>query len=286
MARNKFGLKFILGRMWISILAIFLIIACIFPLVFLIWNIPKTEIEYGLSKFNPPTNFEVITTNVKKLLNFGILRQLINTVIVCTVAVFLSAIFSSMSGYAFDKLKFPGKTIIYWVVIGLLAVPTQVFIIPLFVMFSNLNLINNLLGLAIIHTAFAYAFGTFLMKSFYSGVPNELMDSAKIDGANSLQIYLKIMLPLGKPAIIILSVLNFFSFWNELFLSMIFLQKQNMRVVTPGIASLQETAKSGRLTDWPLLFLGMLISMIIPFIIYFIFQNRLAKGITVGAIKG
>ncbi|MCL4377143.1 MAG: carbohydrate ABC transporter permease, partial [Actinobacteria bacterium] len=170
--------------------------------------------------------------------------------------------------------------------ISLLAMPTQVFLIPIFVMFSNLNLINNLFSLAVIYTGFNYAFGTFLMTSFYKGIPDEIIDSAKIDGANKFQVFLRIMLPLGKPAIITLGVLDFFSNWNELLVALIFNSSNKSRLLTPGLALFHQVQKAGAIsTNWPLIYTGIVLSLIIPFIVYFIFQNRIASGITVGALK-
>ena len=274
-------------KILISLFAIILIIVCIGPILFLIWNSPKSLEEYDKSKFTPPGNFRNFLNNVKDLIDLGFLRWLLNTAVVTVVGIALSLIFATMAGFAFSKLNFPGRTIVYWLVIGLLAMPTQVIIIPLFVMFSNLNMINNVFTMAFIYTVFSFAFGTFLMTSFYKGIPDEIMDSAKIDGANTFMIFLKIIVPLGKPAIITLGVLNFFGFWNELFVAMIFNQNKASRLVTPGLAILQQAARAGGgATNWTMIYSGILMSIVIPFIIYFIFQNRLSSGITVGAVKG
>ena len=191
-----------------------------------------------------------------------------------------------MAGYAFAKLDVPGKNLLYWLIISLLAMPTQVFIIPLFIMFSRMDITNNLYSLALIYSSFNFAFGTFFMTSFYRGIPTELLESARIDGANKFQIYLKIMLPLGKPAITTLAVLNFFSSWNELLWALVFNNEEKAKLITPGIAMFQQVAKAGaKLTNWPLVYTAIIISLVIPFVVYFIFQNKIAKGITVGALK-
>ena len=154
-------------------------------------------------------------------------------------------------------------------------------------MFSRLYLENNLVTLAVIYATFSFSFGTFLMRGFYLGIPNEIIHSAMIDGAGSLRVYISLMIPLGKPAIITLAVLNFFGFWNELFVSFIFNHTQESRLITSGIAMLQVSARdSGRLTDWTLIYAGIVVSLVIPFIVYFVFQRRLATGITLGAVKG
>jgi len=270
-------------KILISILAIFLIIICIGPLIFVIWNSPKTVDEYTMSKFSMPKNPGHYIENFNALIDYGIFKYMLNSLIVVVITITLCAIFSSMAGYAFSKLEFKGKNMIFWTIIGTLTMPAQVFIIPLFVMFSRLDLINNFFSIAVIYSTFSFAFGVFFMRSFYAGIPTELCNAAKVDGANSFDIYLKIMLPLGKPAIVTYSVLCFFVFWNELFLSMIFLRDVNVRTVTPGMAMIKQGVT--KLTDWPLIFSAVIPTLIIPIAIYIMFQNRLASGITIGALK-
>ncbi len=270
-----------------SALALLLILVCVGPVFFLFWNASKSAEEYYRSKFLPPGSLAGFIENVGTLMEVGFFHHLQNTLLVAALTVGMLAVFSSMSGFAFAKLRLPGKKLIYWAVISLLAMPTQVFLIPVFVMFSNLNMTNNLFTLALVYTGFNYAFGTFLMCSFYKGIPDEILDSARIDGARKLQIYLRIMIPLGKPAITTLAVLTFFEAWNELLVSLIFNNTRLTRLITPGIAMFQQIARGGRnLTNWPLIYSGMILSLVLPFMVYFLFQRKIASGLTVGALKG
>lgn len=276
----------IFKKIFIIILAFIIILVCVGPIFFILWNIGKSPNEYIQSKFAPPTSLESLITNLNILKKSGIIRQLVNTLVVVIFSVFLTTFFCSMSGFAFSKLKIVGGKIIYWLVISLLAMPTQVFIIPLFVMFNKIKLTNSLLGLILIYTAFHYAFGTFLMKSFYEGIPDAIIDSAKIDGASNIQIFFRIMIPLGKPAIITLGVIDFFICWNDFFVPLVFNQDAKSKLITPGIALFQQLEQSaGEISNFPLIFTGVIISSIIPLIVYFIFQNRIAAGLTVGALK-
>lgn len=271
----------------VSILSVFLIIVCVGPLLFVVWNSSKSPEEYWTSKFALPNDVGYFVVNVKKLINIGIIRQLKNTVIVTAFGILLSSAFTSMAGFAFSKLDFPGRMVIFWSIVSLLAMPTQLLIVPLYVMFSKLYLINNPFTLAVIYATFSFSFGTFFMRGFYIGIPDEILDSARIDGAGLLLIYLKLMVPLGMPAIITLAVLNFFGFWNELFVSYIFNHTAESRLVTSGLAMLRAVARAGGgITDWTLIYTGIILSLIIPFMVYFVFQRRLANGITMGAVKG
>lgn len=281
--RNGFNIR----KLPIIILAIFLIIICVGPVFFVFWNSSKTTDEYYTSKFSPPENLKIFLENVRVVIDRGLFRQLLNTIIVTILTIFVDIVFCSMSGYAFAKLKFPAKNFLYWVVISMLALPTQIFLIPLYVMFSKFHMINNPVSLVLIYAGFNFAFGTFLMKSFYTKTPNELLESAKIDGASNFMIYLKIMVPMGKPALITLGVLDFFGTWNELLVSLIFNQKSTTRLITPGLSLFQQAQKAGAggLTQWPLIFTGIIMSLVIPITIYIIFQNRIASGLTIGALK-
>lgn len=275
------------ARTMISVLCLFLIVVCTAPMLFVVINSAKTSDEYWESKFSLPVDVRNFGQKVTTLIEIGTLRQLRNSVVVSSLGITLSFLFTSMAGFAFSKLQFPGRAFIFWSIIGLLAMPTQLLIVPLYVMFSRLYLENNLLTLAVIYATFSFSFGTFLMRGFYLGIPNEIIDSAMIDGAGSLRVYLSLMIPLGKPAIVTLAVLNFFGFWNELFVSFIFNHSPESRLITPGIAMLQTSARdSGRLTDWTLIYVGIVLSLLIPVTVYFLFQRRLATGITLGAVKG
>ena len=270
------------------VLSILLILICVFPVFFLCWNSFKTNEEYNLSKFSPPNSLTTFATNIKDLMEIGILRSITNSIIVVIIGVFLSAIFTSMAGFTFSKLKFPGKNFIFWGVIGCLAIPAQILIIPLYVFYSKLGITDNLFSLAIFYSIWSFAWGTYLMTSFYRGIPDELLASARIDGANNFQIYLKIMIPLGKPGIIAVSVINFFWFWNELFISFILNRTNESKLITPFIALYGEQGAlnfSGS-PNWPLIFTASLLSLVIPIIIYIVFQNNLVEGLTVGAVKG
>ena len=275
------------ARVLVAVLCLFLIVVCTAPVLFVVVNSAKTSDEYWESKFTLPANLRNLGPKVAALIEIGTIRQIRNSVVVSSLGITLSFLFTSMAGFAFSKLQFPGRAFIFWSIIGLLAMPTQLLIVPLYVMFSRLYLENNLLTLAVIYATFSFSFGTFLMRGFYLGIPNEIIDSAMIDGAGSLRVYLSLMIPLGKPAIVTLAVLNFFGFWNELFVSFIFNHSPESRLITPGIAMLQTSARdSGRLTDWTLIYAGIGVSLLIRFSVYFVFQRRLATGITLGAVKG
>ena len=256
------------------------------PLIFAIWNSFKDKTEYATSKLALPKSITPLLENINLLIKYDIFTSIKNTIITVSLAVILAAIFCSMAGFAFSKLKFPGRAFLYIFVLGILALPLQVSVIPLFVMLSKLNLTCNVYSLAVLYSIWSFPFCTFLMTSFYKGIPSEITDSARIDGANEFYIYTRIMLPLGKPAIVAVCTINFFWMWNELFMSMIFNRTGDSRLITPYLGLYKTVVGIGDYTNWPVVFTGSVISLLIPLLVYFVLQNRIVEGLTAGTVKG
>jgi ABC-type glycerol-3-phosphate transport system permease component len=157
-------------------------------------------------------------------------------------------------------------------------VPAQVLLIPVYLLFSRVGLVNNILSVILIYTALALPFGTFLLTSSFRSIPNELIESARLDGASLGTVFRTVILPLGRPAILTLAVLSFLSMWNELLLGMMLLPDQSKRLLTPTIALLL-----GRLlTNQPLLMAGLLISSLPTVLLLILFSRYLVRGITLG----
>jgi len=277
-----------LKKILIIFLASLIIFISIFPIFFIFYNSFKSAQEYSQSFFSFPTGVKPFYDNLSHLYRTGYIKAILNTIITISIALFLGISFASMAGFSFAKLNFPLRKFIYWGFIGLLAIPSQVLIIPLYILYSNLNWVNNLYSLGIFYAIWSFPLGAFLMTSFYKGIPNELIDSAKIDGADNVKIFFKIFLPLGRPAIFAVAVINFFSLWNELFVAFIFNRNIDSRLITPYIALFNEQMRTGGsgFGTWPIIFTASSFSLIIPLIIYILFQNKLVEGLTVGAVKG
>lgn len=269
-------------------LSVLLILVCTLPLVFVFINSFKTTDEYTYnSKFALPAGISPFFENINKLLELGIFKHILNSVIIVSIGVLISVALASMAGFAFSKLKFPGKNLIYWVTIGILALPGQVFIIPLYVNFAQLDLIDNLFSLGLIYSIVSFPFATFLIKSYCDGLPNELIEATYVDGGNNFIVYLKVIMPIAKPVLTTVAVINFFWFWNELFIGFIFNRTDDSRTITSWLALFNEGPSLGAgVTRWPLIYTGTIISLVIPFTVYFIFQNKIVKGITAGSVKG
>ena len=210
-----------------------------------------------------------------------IVQQLINSMVVTCAAVALILIVSTTAGYSFAKLRFPGTRLVFLAVLAGMMIPVQSVIIPIFVNVSQVGLINQYPGAILVYAALGAPFATYLMTTYFRGVPTELVEASLVDGASYLQIFRKIMLPLAVPAVVIVAVLKFIQVWCDLLIGLLFLQTPEVRTITVGLATLQ----SSRIIPVPMLMAGSLVSAIPAVLVYLFFQRQLIAGLTMGMGK-
>lgn len=210
-----------------------------------------------------------------------ILRQMLNSTIVTAGAIAIIFAVSTTAGYAFSKLAFRGSQTIFLLVVASMMIPMQSLIIPEFANISHLGWINQLQSAIFVYAALGTPFGTFLMTSFYNSIPNEIVEAGIMDGGGYGTIFLRIMLPLAKPALIAIAVLQFIQIWDDLLVGLIFLQSPGVRTVTVGLATLQ----ASHITQLPVLMAGSLISALPAAIVYLVFQRYIVSGLTMGMVK-
>jgi ABC-type glycerol-3-phosphate transport system permease component len=210
-----------------------------------------------------------------------VVQQLINSTVVTSGAVALIVVVSTMGGYAFAKLQFRGSSLVLLGVLAGMMVPLQSIIIPEFVNISQVGLINQFLGAIVVYAALGAPFATYLMTTYYRGVPTELIEASLMDGASFWQIFLRIMLPMGIPAIVTVAVLQVIQVWDDLLVGLLFLQTPDVRTITVGLATLQ----TSRMVNVPVLMAGSLVSALPAIVVYLIFQRHLVRGLTMGIGK-
>lgn len=263
----------------LPVFLILLVIAAttVYPLIFLALNALKRKTEYYQNAYGLPKelyfgNFSLLAEN------FNIVRAVANSLLVTGVAVTAAVLLAALASFPLAKLTFGGQKTLFRLVVALLLIPGQVLLIPIYLLFSRLHLVNNYLAVILIYTAVALPFGIFFLTSSFRGIPSEIIESARIDGASLPRVFGGIILPLGRPAILTLAVLSFLSMWNELLLGMMLLPDESKRLMTPTIALLL-----GRLlTNQPLLMAGLLISSLPTVIMLAIASRYLIGGITLG----
>jgi multiple sugar transport system permease protein len=187
----------------------------------------------------------------------------------------------SLAAFAFARLEFPGRNMMFIIWLACLMIPPQVLIIPLFAIYNHFGLVNTHIPL-ILPNFFGGAFGTFLLRQFFLTIPRELDDAATIDGATKFQLYWFIHMPLARPAIATLAVFVFMVNWNDLLGPIIYLSSYNKMTLSVGLAFF----RGQYMTDWPLLMAGALISIIPIMIIYIFAQRYFVKGVVMSGLKG
>ncbi|MDN5343270.1 carbohydrate ABC transporter permease [Oceanotoga sp. DSM 15011] len=213
-----------------------------------------------------------------KTLDFG--RPLLNTIIVALSITFLSLLISSMAGYAFAKFKFKGKNKIFMIVLGTLMVPGQITMIPVFLLLRQMGLLNSFAGLIL--PAMVSAYNIFFMKQFIQGLPDELIEAAKIDGAGEGFIFFRIILPLAKPALAALSIFTFTGSWNSFLWPLIISSDESMYTLPVAISVIGGQYE----VQYGLQMAGAVV-VILPLIIVFLSaQKYFIKGISLTGMKG
>lgn len=208
-------------------------------------------------------------------------RQLLNSTIVCAGAIFIILIVSSMAGFALAKLTFRFSPILFLGIVGAMLIPLQSIIIPAYINASHWNLLTGYWGAIFLYSALGTPFATFLMTSYFRGLPDDLIEAAVVDGLSYSSVFRRIALPLSIPALVTIVVLQFIQIWDDLLVGLLFLQNPNYRTITVGLGALA----AGRTTDIPVLMAGSLVSAIPAIVVYLIFQKQLVNGLTAGIGK-
>lgn len=216
--------------------------------------------------------------NLFQNMNFG--RPFLNSVIVSLSTTFLSVLVATMAGYGFAKFHFKNKNLLFLFILGTIMVPGQITMIPVFLLLSQLNLLNTYLGLIL--PAIANAFNIFFMRQYIMGIPDELIEAAKMDGAHEGWIFFRIILPLAGPAMAAITIFTFTGAWNSFLWPLILATDESMYTLPVAISVLQ-----GQYSGEIAMQMSGSVIVILPLIIVFLFtQQYFIKGITFTGMKG
>jgi multiple sugar transport system permease protein len=257
-------------------------VALLFLLPFLQMFLASVSPAAELLKFPPPiipsridfSGFVTLFTDSDALLWLG------NTVLVATSAIVSHLVLCSLAGYGFARLAFRGRTVGIFMILATIMIPTQLLMIPTYLLFSRLRLIDSL-GAAIVPWL-SSAFGIFLMRQFFLSLPKELEESGLIDGANRWQVFSRIVLPLAKPALATLAIFTLLGSWNDLVWPLIAIDNDHAFTLQLGLANFQGT----RRTEWSLLMAGNVVATL-PLILFFLIaQKQFVATMTLSGLKG
>ena len=208
------------------------------------------------------------------------IRWLVNTVFMSVMAMLLTCLTAAMAGYALAKKRFAGRGIMFSLIVCAMALPKQVILIPLLKEMAALDLYGTLW--AVIFPTVGWPFGVFLMKQFSEGIPGEILEATRIDGASELKTFTTVVMPMIKPGIGALAIFTFINSWNDYFMQLVMLDKNEIYTISLGIATLQ----SETTVDTGLLMAGAALASVPIIIVFLVFQKYFTQGITMGAVKG
>ena len=207
----------------------------------------------------------------------------LNSLLVTIPSVVIPITIAAFAAYAFAWMDFPGKALLFVIVVGLMVVPLQMSLIPLLRLYTQLDLNGTFLGIWLAHTGFGLPLAVFLLYGYISSLPEEIIESARVDGASPLTTFTRLVLPLSVPAIASFAIFQFLWVWNDLLVALVFLgTKKEVSVVTSRLAAL--VGERGE--AWHVLTAGAFITMLVPLIVFFALQRYFVRGLTAGSVKG
>ena len=218
----------------------------------------------------------------------GIGQSFINSLTVTIPATIIPILIAAYAAYALAWMKFPGRALLLSIVVGLLVVPLQMSLIPLLKLYNGFGEIfgvpaKTYLGIWIAHTGFGLPLAIYLLRNYISGLPREIMESARVDGATDFDIFVKIVLPLSLPALASFSIFQFLWVWNDLLVAIVFLGAQNDQLVlTARLVNLL----GSRGSNWEILTASAFITILVPLVVFLSLQRFLIRGLLAGSVKG
>jgi hypothetical protein len=281
----------------VSIIVLIALAICfVFPLYWIVTGAFKTPVSIN----SPVPDWipkELVMDNFKKLfsrqmapifeLGFikgpqapAAVRWMLNTVFMAIMAMVLTCLSASMAGYALAKKRFHGRVLLFTLIVCAMALPKQVILIPLIREMSSLKLYNTIW--AVILPTVGWPFGVFLMKQFSEGIPTEMLEAARIDGASEFRTFTDIVFQMVKPGVGALAIFTFINSWNDYFMQLIMLSSTSNLTISLGIAKLQAENS----TDFGLIMAGATLAAAPILIVFIALQKYFTKGITLGAVKG
>jgi len=235
------------------------------------WNAFSTPFRFTLENY----------VHVIQRANMG--RSFFNSLMISIPATVMPILIAAFAAYAFSWMRFPGRDTLFLMIIGLLVVPLQMTLIPILRLFNRLGLTGSFAGVWIAHTAYGLPFAIYLLRNFIGGIPEDIFESAFLDGASHFQILYRIVLPVSVPAIASLAIFQFMWVWNDLLVALIYLGgTPQVAPMTVTISNLVNSYGGG----WEFLTSAAFISMVLPLVVFFSLQKYFVSGILAGSIKG
>ena len=260
---------------------VFFTVQTIYPIVWMIFGSFKSNADLATNVWGPPRSW--IWKNYTDAWQIGKMGSHIgNSIIVTVASLILLLIVATLAAYAIARLEFPGRRLIFYAIIATMIVPPQVTSIPLFMVVNYLGLLSSRMGLILIYAASGIAFSIFILRGFFLSIPREIEDAALIDGANRLQIFLRIVLPLSGPGIAVVAIFEGMQFWNDFFLAFLLVRDPELHTIPLGLVNFFFRYKS----EWTLYFAALTMVTLPVILLFILMQRQFIEGLSAGAVKG
>jgi ABC-type glycerol-3-phosphate transport system permease component len=274
-------IRFFIFRALIYLFLIVLAFTYLYPVYFMIINSVKTQVEYMMDPFN------IIMKNIKMnnyytvFVNFNILKYSYNTLLVTVLKLVFILPITICTSYSFAKIKFKGRSKLYLAIMITMFIPFQVIMIPIYVFFAKIKLLDTFTGFILLGVASGLPGTILLLTANFRGIPNELIESGKLDGCGFFRTVWNIIMPLGIPAISISVIIGFIGGWNDMLAPMLILKSVDKMLIMPALSMLV----SQYVRNVPFQMTGLLLASIPAVAVYLILQRQIIMGISVGALK-
>ena len=271
----------VIATILIKLFLVFWAALQIYPLVWLVFfSLKSNEEIFGGNIAGPPIYYKF--ENYKSaLLGGNVFRYLFNSIWVSIVVVIVSSLLISCSAYALSRMRWKLKKVVYWIFVSGMTIPIHATLLPLFIMFRKLGMINTPFSIIFPYIVFALPTGILIMCNAYAALPVEIEESACIDGCSVYALFWRIMFPLVKPTMAAVALFTFLSSWNELMFAMTFIADPKWKTLTVGLQSL-----SGMFyTEWGPIGAGMVVATAPVLLIYFLLSNQVQHAMVIGAVK-
>jgi raffinose/stachyose/melibiose transport system permease protein len=267
------------GRLGFSLPFWLATVVSLYPLIWLLLNSLKSSNEMFADSWALPADWR--WRNYASAWDVGLYHYLVNSIIVTAIAVTMVVLLSSLAAYALVCLRFRGKNLIYTVILGGAILPPEVSLFPLFKILTSFGVYNTYWALILPDVAFGLPFATFLIRAYMVKIPHELEEAAKMDGAGPLRSYWSVYLPLSRPILASVALIEAMRIWNEFIFALTFIESDSIKTITIGVLNFADALR----TDWAVLMAGLVISVIPIIATFLILQRQFIGGLTQGAVK-
>lgn len=246
---------------------------------------PRTESNSNgwWNVFANPT--QITIDNYRDVLTTGAIPfadAFVNSMTVAIPATIIPILIAAFAAYVFTFMHFPGRDVLFIIIVGLLVVPNQVAFVPLSIIFQQMGINGQFATVWLAHTGFGVPLAVYILRNYMASLPKSVVESAEIDGASHWQTFWRLIIPMSTPALASFAIFQFLWVWNDLLVALIFLGQGDNAVLTIALAGVLGT----RGENWHLLTAGAFVSMVLPLVVFFALQRYFVRGLTAGAVKG